>query len=364
MSSVLAIDRCSGTLVERVAISPAASHDPKVARIFGVSLRALTLILIFSGASRASLTRWKATDMANPTHFDLRSLRVFIKVAETGSLTHAATRSQLTLSAVSKRVAELESTAGCALLIRGARGVTLTSAGHALHHHAITVLDAVSRMASDVGDYALGVKGHVRVWANTSSIVQFLPYDLGRFLAENPSVKISLEERLSHEIVFAVSAGQADLGIFAQDTGASSLDVRHYRSDRLVLLVPSGHPLAGKRSIAFAETLVYEYVGLNEGSSLLARMRQEALGSESVLKLRIQVSSFDGICRMIESGLGVGILPVGAVRNELRSAGLGIVELTDVWAHRNLCIGTSSVTTCTPETFRLLEFLTSSPSIE
>ncbi|VVE22481.1 LysR family transcriptional regulator [Pandoraea anhela] len=296
--------------------------------------------------------------MANPTHFDLRSLRVFIKVAETGSLTQAATQSQLTLSAVSKRVAELEGTAGCALLIRGARGVTLTSAGHALHHHARMVLDAVSRMASDVGDYAIGVKGHVRVWANTSSIVQFLPCDLSRFLGANPSVKISLEERLSHEIVSAVSAGHADLGIFAEDNRTSSLDVRHYRSDQLVLLVPAGHPLAGLPRVAFAQTLAYEYVGLNEGSSLLARMRQEALSAEGVLKLRIQVSSFDGICRMIESGLGVGILPLGAVRNELRSAGLATVELTDAWAHRNLCIGTSMAAACTPETLRLLDFLT------
>src|SRR5579864_1205623 len=127
--------------------------------------------------------------MVNPTHFDLQSLRVFLLVAEHGSLTKAAERGQLTLSAISKRIAELESVTDCTLLIRRPRGVELTAAGRGLLEHATRVLDQVNTMASEISDYAIGVRGHVRLWANTSSIVQFLPVDLARFLDANRTIK-------------------------------------------------------------------------------------------------------------------------------------------------------------------------------
>ena len=295
--------------------------------------------------------------MANPLHFDLQSLRVFIAVAEWGSLTRAAEHCQLTLSAVSKRIAELEAVADCALLARHARGVELTTAGRGLLAHATQLLDQVNRMASEMSDYAVGVRGHVRIWANTSAIVQFLPGDLKAFLAINPSVRISLEERLSNEIVEAVGTGKADIGVFADNVPAPMLERRRYRGDQLVLLVPASHRFARRKTIGFDEALDEEFVGLNEGSSLLSRMREAALAVNRAIRIRIQVTSFDGICRMIEAGLGIGILPQGAVRDELRAAGLSTVPLRDPWAQRTLWVGAPRDRTLTPEANRLFDFL-------
>ncbi|MGA7782836.1 MAG: LysR family transcriptional regulator [Paraburkholderia sp.] len=302
--------------------------------------------------------------MVNPTHFDLQSLRVFLTVAETGSLTRAAERSHMTLSAISKRIAELERATDCTLLVRLPRGVELTPAGHGLLNHAIQVLDHVNRMASEMSDFAVGVRGHVRVWANTSSIVQFLPTDLQRFLDDNPSVKITLEERQSGEIIEALGDGRADLGIFADNVPAPLVDKRVYRRDQLILLVPANHTLAGATQIAFADTLDYDYVGLNAGSSLLLRLMDAALTAERPLRLRIQVRSFDGICRMIEAGLGIGILPVAAVRPELLAAGLRAVQLTDTWAERTLWVGAKDAQALTPEAAKLFEFMSGVPPIE
>jgi DNA-binding transcriptional LysR family regulator len=295
--------------------------------------------------------------MANPLHFDLQSLRVFIAVAEWGSLTRAAEHCQLTLSAVSKRIAELETVADCALLARHARGVELTTAGRGLLAHATMLLDQVNRMASEMSDYAVGVRGHVRIWANTSAIVQFLPADLKAFLAINPSVRISLEERLSNEIVEAVGNGKADLGVFADNVPAPLLERQRYRDDQLVLLVPASHRFARRKTIGFEEALDEEFVGLNEGSSLLSRMREAALAVNRAIRIRIQVTSFDGICRMIEAGLGIGVLPQGAVRAELLAAGLSTVPLRDPWARRTLWVGAPGDQTLTPEAKRLFEFL-------
>ena len=299
--------------------------------------------------------------MVNPTHFDLHSLRVFLTVAETGSLTRAAERSHMTLSAISKRIADLERAADCALLVRHPRGVELTPAGHGLLSHALQVLDQVNRMASEMSDFAVGVRGHVRIWANTSAIVQFLPTDLQRFLAANPSVKVTLEERLSGEVIEALGAGRTDVGIFADNVPAPMVDKRVYRRDRLIVLVPADHALAGVKQIAFADTLEYDYVALNAGSSLLLRMMDAALAAERPLRLRIQMRSFDGICRMIEAGLGIGMLPAAAGRPEILAAGLRAVQLTDVWAERTLWIGAKDTKALTPEAARLFDFMAGMP---
>ena len=297
--------------------------------------------------------------MVNPTHFDLQSLRVFLLVAEHGSLTRAAEHGQLTLSAISKRIAELESVTDCTLLIRRPRGVELTAAGRGLVEHASRILDQVNNMASEMGDYAVGVRGHVRLWANTSSIIQFLPTDLTRFLEANSTIKISLDERLSRDIVDAVTSGKADLGVFADNVPAHGIERRVYKRDELVLLVPQSHPLACEQQLAFMDTLDEDYVGLNTGSSLHARMTDAAFEAGRPLKLRIQVSSFDGICRMIETGLGIGILPRAAVRPELVAARLRVVKLTDPWAVRTLWIGANDLALSAPEVARLFDFLTS-----
>ncbi|CAM2166757.1 HTH-type transcriptional regulator GltC [Paraburkholderia sacchari] len=295
--------------------------------------------------------------MVNPLHFDLQSLRVFLLVAEHGSLTKAAEHGQLTLSAVSKRIAELESVTDCALFIRRARGVELTPAGLALLDHANRVVDQVNRMANEMGDYAAGVRGHVRMWANTSAIVQFLPVDLAGFLNGHPGIKVSLEERLSHEIVDALGSGKADIGVFADNVPAPGIERRLYRRDELVLLVPQGHRFAQREIIRFADTLDEDYVGLSDGSSLLARMTDAAFAVERSLKLRIQASNFDGVCRMIEAGLGIGILPRDSVSDERGKIGVSKVKLSDAWATRTLWVGMKAGSAPSSDILSLFDYM-------
>jgi DNA-binding transcriptional LysR family regulator len=291
----------------------------------------------------------------NPGHFDLQSLRVFLHVALTGSLTRAADKSHMTLSALSKRIAELERTADCSLFIRHPRGLELTAAGTELVHHARAVLDSVNRMAHAMGDFAIGVRGHVRIWANTSAVTQFLPRDLASFVREEPLIRLSLEEKVSAESIAAVAAGEADLGIFADNVPAPGLEKYLYRRDHLMVVVPAGHPLAALAEVSFSETLEYDLVGLNTGSSLHQRVTDAAASLDKALRVRIQVSSFDGICRMIEAGLGVGVLPDGAVRPE--NTGLHAIRLTDAWADRSLWLGVRARASLAPEALKLLDHL-------
>lgn len=296
--------------------------------------------------------------MLNLLQLDLASLRLLVLAADSLNLTKAADGAHMTVSAASKRLAELERVTGCGLFLRLPRGLQLTPAGNGLAEHARQMLEGAQRMADDASDYANGVRGHVRLFANTSAVIQFLPHDLSSFLAAHPQVRIGMEESLSELTIRAVEDGRADIGIFADNVPAPNLETRPYRTDRLVLLVPQQHPLAGRAEVAFVETLDYDYVALNTGSSLLRRINDDAAEAGLRLKVRIQVASFDGICRMIAAGLGVGILPVGAVDPGLLDSRLTAIPLTDAWASRTSLVGVSDGGRLSPEASHLFGFLT------
>lgn len=297
--------------------------------------------------------------MFNLLQLDLVSLRLLVLAAKSENLTQAAQGAHMTVSAASKRLAELERVTHCTLFNRVARGLQLTPAGRGLAEHARTMLEVAEQMAHDANDYANGVRGHVRLFANTSAVIQFLPQDLASFLAANPHVRIELEEALSDRTIGAVESGQAEIGIFADNAPAPQLHTRPYRRDRLVLLVPQAHPLAQRACVSLADTLDFDYVALNQGSSLLRRISAAAVGTGKSLKVRIQVSSFDGICRMIEAGLGIGILPLGSVHPELLVSKLRAIPLEGDWALRTLYVGVADVARLSPEAANLFSYLSS-----
>ncbi|MFJ4346429.1 LysR family transcriptional regulator [Pseudomonas sp. NPDC089401] len=289
---------------------------------------------------------------------DLLSLRLLLFVAETRNLTQAARMANMSLSTASKRLAELERLTECVLLDRRPRGVELTPAGRGMTEHARHIVDGINRMACDASDYAMGARGHVRLTANTSAVIQFLPQDLSVYLASNPFVRIGMEEALSDDIVQALIHGRADIGIFADNVASEGICKHPYRTDQLALLVPAGHPLAGNPRLTLERALDYEFVALNQGSSLLRRISDEAVAHGKILKVRIQVSSFDGICRMIEAGLGIGILPLGSVRKALLGHQLHAIMLEGDWAQRTLYVGVAEHVELAPEARNLFEHLT------
>jgi len=269
---------------------------------------------------------------------DLMSLQLFVAVCELGSIGRAAEREFIAASAISKRLSDLEATLGTPLLYRHARGVDLTPAGESLLHHARSVLYSLEKMQGELSEYADGVRGHVRVHANISAIVQFLPEDLGDFRRAHEEIKIDLEEHLSSEVLRAVQEGAADLGICHLADGGGDLQSLPYRLDRLMLIVPAGHVLARHDSIDFAASLDHDHVGLHTNSSIYVATRQAALEAGRTIKLRIHVTGLDAMCRMIENGLGIGVMPSRAF--ELMRGGIGrrltSVALTDAWAQREI----------------------------
>ncbi|MBI3709058.1 MAG: LysR family transcriptional regulator [Proteobacteria bacterium] len=270
--------------------------------------------------------------------FDLTDLRLFLHVAEAASITHGAGRANLALASASARVRGMEEALGVALLERGRRGVRPTPAGQALIHHARVVLQQLERMRGELGEHARGLKGHVRLLCNTAALTEFLPEALATYLTAHPNIDIDLEERLSYEIVQAVAEGLAEIGIVADAVDLAGLETFTFRLDRLVLVVPRGHRLAARRRLAFREVVDYEFVGLSPGSALQEYLGQHAAHAGHPLRLRVRLRGFEAVCRMVERGVGLGVVPETAARRCRRSMAIRAVRLTDPWALRNLTI--------------------------
>ena len=270
--------------------------------------------------------------------FDLTDLRLFVQVAETASITHGAEQTKMALASASARIRGMEAVLGVPLLERQPRGVKLNSRRPCVGSpRACRAATARADAGGTGGKYAHGLKGHVRLLSNTIASTEFLPEALGSFLASHPNVDIELEERPSHEIVQAVGAGFADVGIVVDLVDLANLETFPFATDQLVLIAPRDHPLGSFRQIAFRELLGQEFVGLNSANALQNYLGQQAVRAGRTLKLRVQLSGFDAICRMVEHGVGIAVVPETATRFRRRRA-ITVVRLTDAWALRKLML--------------------------
>ncbi|MFT4171463.1 MAG: LysR family transcriptional regulator [Rhodocyclaceae bacterium] len=271
-----------------------------------------------------------------PIRFDWQDLDLLLAAAETGSIAGAAERCHTVPSAASKRLSDLESRFGVTLLERARRGVTLTAAGEALARRARPLIDQARQLQLDMADYARGVEGHVRLFANISAIVEFLPAILAAFAERHPAIRVQLEEDVSRGVLRAVAERRADIGIVSERSHIEGVQFHAFLSDHLQLVVPPGHVLAGRPTARFADALDYPCIGLQTHSSLHAQLVRAAAELGREYPQRIQVTSFDAVCAMVAAGLGVGVVPAAATRAYVAALGLTGVELDEPWAARQL----------------------------
>src|SRR6202795_2534282 len=241
--------------------------------------------------------------------FDLVDLSLFREVVEAGSITRGAERAHLALAAASTRIRSMEDAIGAALLVRGRQGVVPTQAGRTLLQHARTMLQQAERLREDLSAYAGGLAGQIRVLSNTNALTEFLPEALSSFLTSHPHVSVDLEERLSDEIVGLIAEGVADLGIVAGTVDASTLETFPFRRDCFVLVSARAHPLPARARISSAQVLDRDFVGLDRASALQRFLADKAARIGRPLRLRIQLRSFDAVCRLVECNVGIGIVP-------------------------------------------------------
>ncbi|WP_269502284.1 LysR family transcriptional regulator [Burkholderia sp. IMCC1007] len=263
---------------------------------------------------------------------DPYSLELFISVVQEGSISRAASRNHIAPSALSRRIADLEAAMGVPLLIRSPSGVELTEAGRHAFSRAVSVHDQLQSLAREVQSLSGEVAGVVRLHANASAIVGFLPERLKAFQARYPLVQIALTEEISDEVVRACVDDRADVGISACGKLPGGLESWHFADDPLMVVLPLDHELAALSALAFGDVLRFPLVALQAGGSLDRTLKERADAARMPLTLSVTVNSFDAQCRMVEAGLGIGIVPTSAASAFAGSNGFVRRPLDERWA--------------------------------
>lgn len=289
--------------------------------------------------------------------FDLIDLRLFLHVAEARSITHGSERANLALASASARIRGMEQTLGVDLLKRDRRGVSLTPAGQCLLDHARLVVQQVERLRGELGGFARGLSGSIRVLSNTAASSEHLPTVLASFLLANPTIDIDLEERESADIGEAVASGAADIGIAADAALSDAVEKYPFRMDRLMLVVSKSDPLAKHRHVSLKDVIDRDFVGLPRESALQRHLSGHGARLGATMKLRVRVSGFDAVCRMVETGVGIGVVPEAAAKRCRRSMHISVARISDEWAERRLAICVRKLRTLPVPAKKLVEHL-------
>lgn len=267
------------------------------------------------------------------------SLRLFVAVMDTGTISAAAEREHIAPSAVSRRLSDLEDLLRTSLLQRSNRGIEPTAAGMELLGLARNVLNDLDNIQRQLGDFSSGERGLVRVYANLSAITEFMPGSLRSFMARHSQVQVQLEEKISSAVLQGVAGNAADVGIYAHgNSQADGLVSLPWRRDELVVAVPMDHVLAEREHVGVRELLVHDFVGLHSGSFINQELLKAAREHDLPFRCRMQVTSFDALALMVEAGMGIALMPRLMGERFGRLFGLRILRLDEAWAVRELRI--------------------------
>lgn len=276
--------------------------------------------------------------LAGPMYPDIDSLALFVQAAERRSLSKAAEASHIGIGAASRRISLLEEQFKAALFERSPRGLLLTAAGTALLAQAKSVLLQMNTARAVMKDYAAGRRGALRVVANSSAIAESLPGDLAAFGRLYPDVNLVIEEMWSPDIVRGLLSGEVDVGIVVEGGAMDGLLSRRYRRDRLAIVAPADHALARLDTLRFDDVLDHDLIALEATSSMMRLLADQALRLGRAMQLRVQVRGFEGVCRMVQAGLGVGVLPLEAAVPLAQGLGLVARPLSEDWAERSMLV--------------------------
>ncbi|MFL9994586.1 LysR family transcriptional regulator [Paraburkholderia sediminicola] len=292
---------------------------------------------------------------------DLTSLRLFVAVCQEQNIARAAEREFIASSAVSRRIAEIEALIGLPVIQRQSRGITVTPVGETVLRYALAIIGNIEQMSAELSRFSSGAKGRVRVVANLSSIVQFLPEDVAAFGRVFPEVSIELEEENSADVLRIVDEHGADFGICNRVAGSEAFEQVPYREDRLAVLVPGGHRLANVSRVGFEALLDDSFVGLRSESALTQLLAQQASSVGRQLDVKIRVSSLDALCRMVHAGLGIAIVPEQVALLYVNALDVRLLSLSDAWAVRHLIMIFKSRDQLSASATALVGFLGSKP---
>ena len=291
---------------------------------------------------------------------DPLSLACLVAVSETGTIAGAARARNLATSAVSKRLQDLEIRLGVPLIDRGARGVSLTDAGRLLVRHAMNILDLYEHIETEIDGLRRGEAGDIRIVSITSALGGVLAGDLAAFERSHPKTRLRLREGWHVELVELIKRGVADLAVLADRNIPSSFEAFPYVDDPIWTVARLGHPLfvdvPSGQPVAFKDAVRHGVI-LMKGSTAIDRAALQAEQDRDDPARHIEVTRYESLRRLVESGMGVSFIRRSAVLPYRATHAIDGRPLSDSWAQHGLVVVRRRDTALTPAAQRLFDHL-------
>jgi DNA-binding transcriptional LysR family regulator len=295
---------------------------------------------------------------------DLRRLEIFAKVAELGSFSRAAEALFLTQPTISEHVRALEDELGVQLLDRLGRGATPTRAGQLLLGYARRML-TLSREAHQALERFQGrMSGELVVGGSTIPGEYVLPALIGRFKAKYPDISISLRIGSTRQVSDWLEDGRVEVGVLGARPAVRAVECKELMSDELVVVVPSSHPWATRRTATLGDLQKEPMVVRERGSGsreAVEHALQEAGVSLASLRLVGEMGSTQAIKQAVRAGVGIALISRRAVEDECRAGLLACVKVKDLRVARAFYLATHRDRTRSPLAQAFVEFIESQP---
>jgi DNA-binding transcriptional LysR family regulator len=290
--------------------------------------------------------------------FDLRQLQAFVTVVDHGGFGAASRTLHLSQAAVSERIANLEHAVGMRLLDRSKRSLRATAVGERLYALARQLLAQREAIRLELADLAGVVRGRLNIGASTIPGEYLLPGLLPRFCADYPRVELNMRIHDSAEIMDFVHAGEVELGLVGARPAAKHFTVEALWEDRLVLVVPADHRLAGRKRVPPGE-IAREPFLMREPGSGTRKLLESVLAAGAVEPPRATVTlgSTSAVKEAVIAGLGVTLLSERAVRREVADGVLAALELQGLQFDRHFLLITDRNRTQSPLCKRFIQYL-------
>lgn len=291
-------------------------------------------------------------------HFDLVDIRLFVAIAKSGSLSKAAEERNISTSAASVRLKNMENSIGTKFFIREPNGVVLTPIGKQFLIHASELLHHADKVQTQMKAYIYGVKGDLRVLMNTTALSGISPLLINQFLVENPDVNLELEEHLSAKIVEIITENKADFGVISDTIHIGNLVKIPYKTDRLVIIASSRHAISNRCNIKIQELVDFDFISLTHTSALSIYIRTIMGLSNVVLKNRVSVGNFDSIADLVHGNIGLAIIPDSLSKKYQERYEIKRIVLNEHWAQRDMVICCKSYELLSPHAKKFINLLT------
>jgi len=254
---------------------------------------------------------------------EIRQLKAFIAIAEAGTFTAGALRVHVTQAAISMQIRQLENELGAKLFIRAPRRVILTEAGEHLLHRARHILREHDAAREEIAELAGAELGRLRVGSASAMVTtESLPGILGELRKQHARAEVSVTSGTSEALVQQILAGELDLAFVSLPVEARGVQTELLNEDQLVAIASPRHRLAKQRTVS-AYTLAGEKLILGERGGNTRRLIDQFFAQAGVtLTIAMELSRQAAIRRMVEEDMGVGIVPLQSVREEVEKGRL------------------------------------------